>query len=958
MKPSVRPSNNAAVGWAELLRFMAHEPDPAQRRQAAQLLGLPALPVDVFETLANQQTQKRDSRKDTQGLTPASPTTGTHQIQPLQVPNLWTAHVVHEPAPAVLKAFLPQALSAQDAAKVEGWQHDGVGGVPQAPVLWPSQHPLHRQLRRSVQGLAQGWHSDWDALLHRISLAHWPWPVPQRLAQQGAHQLHIVMDWAEGLRVFKFDVLALQAECAQRWPRLNVELHALEGGPQGHLQSSGLSLRQFVAQMDAPRRSILVLVSDLSRDGHGQPSDAWQKQLQLLRRRLGAVLVFNPCEAIHSKDAEEDSAQTLLAALSPALTLEPQLVRAMRLALFPNSSAALERAVWQHPDGVGNLPARQWRTGVQKTHQQRLAQLPAAQVVQVAQVLKHYHDHCCTVQRDEECVNLRAVWRAEVAALAQAQGIASPDFDGALAGMNQVALHLQGLVGGKPHEAIPANAELVSFAAQDRLSRLPESVLQDHQEIKHCLVIAASHKRTATLPTGLSDLPDELLPEDESVEISLYQQGGRLVLWHDMTNGWIYLSGESDAIDAFEESPKLRLATAIVRSRRLVVTVAGQARTFMLDQLTRPVVLTYADTHGGTVTLAWHAGRIQVQRLQRPLGVHSWWQDRDGIHAQILTLTGKTLVMHANPEDGRYGEPISDALTKNVLTKHMQSWWRKQGVQLHHGIDSIGVFADLELFTPDAGFDVPMVITQRLRHIPPGTFLMGTPDGMGHSDEHPQHPVTISEGFWLADTPCTQALWQAVMGSNPSHFGEGPDAARRPVESVTFDDPQKPETSVKVFLQRLQALLPVGVQASLPTEAQWEYACRAGSRTAYWWGDEWDDRRSNVGGKNTGTTPVEKYPPNPWGLHDMHGNVREWCMDAGLRDYAAQAEAYPLGQAEPGLRVLRGGSWFLPPDGARSASRLDWPVGWRLHDRGFRLLLRSSSTSQAGQAASRPEGGA
>ena len=365
----------------------------------------------------------------------------------------------------------------------------------------------------------------------------------------------------------------------------------------------------------------------------------------------------------------------------------------------------------------------------------------------------------------------------------------------------------------------------------------------------------------------------------------------------------------------------------------------------MLDELKLPLALTHADAGAHSVVVSWHAGRLQAKPLQRPLGVQSWWQDQSGIHAQIPTLTGKTLMMHANPEDGRYGEPISDALTKNVLTKHKQSWLRKQGVQLHHGIDSIGVFADLELFTSYAGFDapmfdVPMVIPQRLRYIPPGTFLMGSPDGVGHRDEHPQHPVTISEGFWLADKPCTQALWQAVMGSNPSHFAEGPDAPRRPVEKVAFDNPKSPEASVQVFLQRLQALLPAGVQASLPTEAQWEYACRAGTRTAYWWGDAWHDRHGNADKKNKGTTPVDKYPPNPWGLHDMHGNVWELTQSPWR-----QLSKKQLSQNIMELIVVRGGSWGDVPSKGRAAYRYGGRLDKRSYLRGFRLLLRSSSTS-------------
>lgn len=234
------------------------------------------------------------------------------------------------------------------------------------------------------------------------------------------------------------------------------------------------------------------------------------------------------------------------------------------------------------------------------------------------------------------------------------------------------------------------------------------------------------------------------------------------------------------------------------------------------------------------------------------------------------------------------------------------------------------------------------------RYIPPGNFLMGSPTGIGSDDEHPQHPVTLTEGFWLADTPCTQALWQAVMGDSPSHFKDGPDAPRRPVEQVSWDDIQR-------FLQRLQAMLPPGCEAALPTEAQWEYAARAGTTTAYWWGDEPDGLRANLDISNSkdwddesGTSPVDQYPPNSWGLHDMHGNVWEWCAD-DLRSYADRAEHNPTGSTGGDARAVRGGSWIDHPSLARSACRFKGHRGYHSLARGFRVLLRSSSPGPGGR---------
>lgn len=244
------------------------------------------------------------------------------------------------------------------------------------------------------------------------------------------------------------------------------------------------------------------------------------------------------------------------------------------------------------------------------------------------------------------------------------------------------------------------------------------------------------------------------------------------------------------------------------------------------------------------------------------------------------------------------------------------------------GCDRYGVFCEVQV----------KAIRLRLRYIPPATYLQGSPEGIGRNDESPRHPVTLSHGLWLAETPCTQALWQAVMGNNPSDFKQGQDAQRRPVEKVSWD-------YVCTFLKMLQRLLPPSCQAVLPTESQWEYACRAGTQTQFWWGDEPDDARANWKQQHSGTTPVDRYPPNPWGLYDMHGNVWEWCAD-GQREYADEPSLDPEGPGAGDARMVRGGSWVNQPGLARAAYRYWWPRRHASQNRGFRFALRSPNGSE------------
>src|SRR5271165_1461704 len=205
------------------------------------------------------------------------------------------------------------------------------------------------------------------------------------------------------------------------------------------------------------------------------------------------------------------------------------------------------------------------------------------------------------------------------------------------------------------------------------------------------------------------------------------------------------------------------------------------------------------------------------------------------------------------------------------------------------------------LHGPWCAFEVGDVV-QRLRWIPPGKFWMGSPeDEAGRfSHEGPRHLVSIDSGFWMFDTPCTQALWEGVMGENPSQFkvADRPkEGADRPVESVSWEQCQE-------FLTALNSRLD-GVQLSLPSEAQWEYACRAETETARysekldtiaWYAENSGKETHSVAGKEA----------NSWGLYDMLGNVWEWCADVWVNDYTEKARA-SMAESASAPRVIRGG---------------------------------------------------
>ena len=212
-------------------------------------------------------------------------------------------------------------------------------------------------------------------------------------------------------------------------------------------------------------------------------------------------------------------------------------------------------------------------------------------------------------------------------------------------------------------------------------------------------------------------------------------------------------------------------------------------------------------------------------------------------------------------------------------------------------------------------------VEYRFRLCPAGDFMMG--------DDGAQHKVTLSE-FYMLETQVTQAMWKSVTGgSNPSHW----QGDRLPVEQVTWHDCQK-------YINELNKLgvAPAGYRFSLPTEAQWEYACRAGTMTLYA-GPNLDAMgwyNQNSGGR---THEVGQKEPNAWGLYDMHGNVWEWCLDWYATDYPGGSVTNPTGPDSGSSRVLRGGGWNRRARYCRSAYRSNSDPAYRYDRCGVRLAL-------------------
>jgi uncharacterized protein (TIGR02996 family) len=240
-------------------------------------------------------------------------------------------------------------------------------------------------------------------------------------------------------------------------------------------------------------------------------------------------------------------------------------------------------------------------------------------------------------------------------------------------------------------------------------------------------------------------------------------------------------------------------------------------------------------------------------------------------------------------------------------------------------------------------------ITMPLLFIPPGSFWMGAPDSelQRDDDELPQREVKLTRAFYLGVYPVTQREYEAVMGENPASFNEsngcGPE---HPVEMVSWED-------AVAFCARLSdrpAEKAAGRTYRLPTEAEWEYACRAGTSTPFFFGATATTEEVNFDGNYPygGTTPgkylvrsskVGSYAPNPWGLFDMHGNIEEWCADKYDDHYYAKGETIDPLSLKGRENVVRGGCWFSYGRHCRSANRNWFNTGGRNYYYGFRVAL-------------------
>jgi formylglycine-generating enzyme required for sulfatase activity len=822
--------------------------------------------------------------------------------------------------------------------------------VPFARLL-PS---LRRQLGATRTGSL-----DLEQLTAQLASGRLPRRLPRRLLRRWHPELVVLLDFCPRLWPYREDMHRLAEHLRRHCGRGGVSLRIIDPGPLG-LWSDWVKEQVLPAGEVPPQHpwkmpatgTPLLIVSDLGRfqGARSATGEAWSRFLERVRRSgvrplvlapLGAeqlrglppvpTLRWSPDAPAHPQRPQGEAMNDLPAGLLDLLALtaaarrvDPPLLRALRrLNPAAPQNAGLEGALWGHADVEPGFSAA-IRPSAQAPHLRRFREL-SPRLQQQMQARRSTH-HC----------HLRAAVNKEEMLLWASQ--AAPEAKHAFAAQIEDAERfLRRLLKTLPP---PTETDAARWwrLAEGILARADSSLARAYPHIFEPLATACA-RRALARGEG-PKVPDWMDLAEARRQLGEKTQARDCWLVRDAPSGSLRMQPEPASRGQSPLTPApLRVDTLGVRVQ-IDTGAHAKLRRVALDALPLTLLPLQQKT---PIRIETSHEWLQIAPVRRPRGAAAWWSGAEGVGietpplaAQRGTWRGTELI--AVQQRPRRGQDETETPPWSLQASAKRSL-SLPNATLRFGCENrYGIYAEIEISTPHGR------ATQRLRWIEPGEFQMGSPESEPEraSREGPRHRVRLTRGFWLADTACSQALWQAVMGDNPSGFQGDPAL---PVEQVSWRDVQE-------FLRKLETLLP-RCEATLPTEAEWEYACRAGSDTPFSFGAQITPERVNYDGNHPyaggaegrvrgRTVPVKSLPANDWGLYEMHGNVWEWCAD-GLREYSDEAVEAPRGPGtdDDSHRIVRGGSWNGFARRARSACRITWHSGYRSDRQGFRLSLRS-----------------
>lgn len=902
--------HRAVAGMAEICGFRRERealtfsltlpPDP--QRIQPESIGTPEVSMPVMQAQARPPLQAR-----------------LFQATLTELPSQ-----ARENGEALLPLSLAELLPAPDAAL-----------PPKAPLLrsallWPA---LKRSLSKTVPG-----ELDLSALVDQLARTQQWDRLPLLREQLWRAPLWVIWDCADRLTPYQSDYQALYR--LLRRLRGQSELRLFTRYDDGAFKCWNSAQGQALNKLPKPSSgTTILLLSDL---GALAASD-WQEQrwLQRLRAAGAAVVSWLPSAPgqIHAeltalaqihhlcavgrlkaqrrgwRDSMQRTQQQaqlrerLLLLASCAVHITPELLRALRV-LDPllRHEPGAEALFWDAQVIGSAQRSRPLRAEYAPVYRAGFGTLPLALQQQVLQCFQAHH----AVRGRTTLWLEQLLWHIHSNAQAQ-----TPDSQAQALNARNALQHLSSAGAGRELEA-----DISRFARDVCQGQLHDARwwLAEGGWAAQLLQRAAIEQP----PAGLSaeHVLRALKPEQEHL-CFLAQRGNAL---------YLLLAGVPPDLSA-----SLRLSANFVADQLVLELDAGPTNikvTNKPQEILEPMQ---------SLRLRTRRHQIDIAAVPRPAWAHEFGRDKGGVYVLGPRLGSRQFKRYVWPtERAAVGNPF-------FLEGETQQWieiaYGKTTVRL--GVDlAFGHFAELQIGKA----------SQRFRYIEPGEFLMGSPETEAERDENegPQHRVRITEAFWCADSACTQEFWMAVVvGKKPNRFkGDW----RCPVENVTFSD-------VEGFISHLNSLLPPHCSAALPTEAQWEYACRAGTKSPFHFGTNITAEQVNFNGTkpysngkkglNRGrAVRVKSLPPNAWGLFEMHGNVWEWCAD-DLREYRAldigQAEIDPKGSFKFGTQVQRGGSWLTGASYARAADRQQSGRDFTYMGVGFRLTLRSSSLGTEAQ---------
>lgn len=803
--------------------------------------------------------------------------------------------------------------------------------------LWPFLH-------NTLSNLCSGWQPDMEQVVKRVAQGELLRRMPLKSRKTWANSACVLVDINEGTFGLRYDFIHLRDKLLRLRGEYGLQVRYLEDEPGGQVYHWEHEREVVEPWVTPPPDVPLLIISDLG-------------ALTQSRRKLYAWLVFGrelaakgcrpvvlmpvPVRMIDARllkyftciswdrgsrlqpvmnvrpdniapDEHQAKVRQLLNRLAPAVRVNSSLLRATRYLLASEAfDVGHEAAVWQHPAIQNHGDEFVWQMSDHEQFLQAFRQLPAPQKQAMVDFIARYHatlpevvyfeamQNCIQLSPEQVDTEVREATRRYMAALVRTFN-EHPEYKG----LSQWTGRFE--------------------------DRQQADVLRQHNAI---LAAIKGIRLRHSLETGKeipfpADFDKELMqPFLSSVKqprrYELRQQGRKLVFIPE---------GGAESDDGFGAQGSL--LTALNSSADFIVknsTTEQDLQASHILRFERDKTATIAMAGTRSYELETDRERITVEPLTKPEWAVAIGNDVHGLWAESKDNEGNVYRWYWHPPEYNSDyENLAGFWYPDVIGYIKNPKW---GINV--GRDKYGLYVTSKIsyrMSPKA----KKFQFLRFRWIEPVTFYMGSDKELGRRDNETLHQVTLSKGYWLSETTCTQILWESIMNDNPSVFKQD----YCPVDSISWDDAQ-------VFIRRLNLGFSE-LNVRLPFEAEWENACRAGTNTAFSFGNElplldeimlysgvWGElERTEVKPQHAAT--VKSYPSNQWGLYEMHGNIWEWCED-WYGHYPSTSVTDPKGMKEGVFRILRGGSWADGGRRCRSAYRTYADPSTKNGTRGFRL---------------------